>query len=141
MTYILYNVCHKNTIRRVSGGVLDHIVMLLSVPSCYTGAMEKEIIAAMVASLPPSIPGDLPKDQEMWEEIDGGATLFVTRSLLPGPGNEELIALSVKGEPSERHRVITEFIAVFGPPALPVTYSEQPVTIEIATWLVVNPYS
>ncbi len=79
--------------------------------------MEREIISTSVANLPPSTIGEIQQDHEIWEEIDGGAKLMVTRHILPTPNRDELIALSVSGEPSERQRVIDEFSEVFGEPA------------------------
>lgn len=102
--------------------------------------MEREIIAAMVASLSPTYFGELPTADEIWEEVDGGAILSVARNILPGlEENKEFISLSVKGDPDERHRVLDEFVAVFGPPVSPIMYSDDPKALEIAAWRVYNP--
>lgn len=97
--------------------------------------MEREIISSSVASLPPSIIGEIQEDHEIWEEIDGGAKLMVTRHILPTPNRDELISLSVSGEPHERQRVIDEFTEVFGEPAQITQQPQLQNHIDMVAWI------
>ncbi len=79
--------------------------------------MEREIIEAMVLSLPRSEMGTIQEDHEIWEETDGEAYFTVTRHWLPIPGKAtevEAIAATISGPPEERRRIVTEFTEVFG---------------------------
>ena len=97
--------------------------------------MEREIIKSAVASVPKSELGKIPRDDEIWVEYDGGAKLIVSRHTLATPNRDEIISLGVSGEPNERHRVLREFIEVYGPP-IASTYSREPNGVEYQTWLV-----
>lgn len=97
--------------------------------------MEREIISVSVASLPLSEIGSIQQDHEIWEEIDGGAKLMVTRHILPTPKRDEIISLSVSGVPSERQRVIREFAKVFGEPIDASLHLESLEHVDMVTWL------
>jgi len=97
--------------------------------------MERAIIESTVASIPHSQVGEIQQDHEIWEEQDGGAKLMVTRHIISVRDRYEMISLSVSGEPSERHRVIREFIDVFGRPFEPVLYSSRLDVIDVIVWL------
>ena len=97
--------------------------------------MEREIIESSVAGIPTSQIGEIQRDNEIWEEYDGGAKLMVTRHTLATPNHDEIISLSVSGEPNERMRVLQEFIEVYGLP-IESTYSGEPNSVEYQTWLV-----
>ena len=96
--------------------------------------MEREIIKSAVASVPTSEIGEIQRDNEIWEEYDGGAKLMVTRHTLATPNRDEIISLSVSGEPNERQRVLQEFIEIYGLP-IELTYSVEPDAVEYQTWL------
>ncbi|MDB5160077.1 MAG: hypothetical protein JWO99_340 [Candidatus Saccharibacteria bacterium] len=110
--------------------------MHLSVHYARIEPMEREIIEASVAGLPKSKLGEIQRDHEIWEEYDGGAKIMVTRHVLPTPQKDEIISLSVSGEPTERHRVIKEFIAIYGRPVEVSSYSQNPEELEIIIWLI-----
>lgn len=79
--------------------------------------MEREIIEAMVHSLPISEMGVAAEDHEIWEETDGDAYFTVTRHWLTVPNTEikyEVVALTVSGPPNERRRIVREFTDIFG---------------------------
>ncbi|MEO5499365.1 MAG: hypothetical protein ABIR46_02615 [Candidatus Saccharimonadales bacterium] len=97
--------------------------------------MEKEIISSVVASLPESKLGEIPKDHEIWEETDGGAELKVTRHILLTPDRYEFLSLSVSGEPSERQRVVREFVEVFGEPFDKVLHPDLLDYVEVVSWI------
>lgn len=97
--------------------------------------MEKEIISSSVASLPKSEIGKTPLDYEIWEEVDGGARLMVTRHTLPTPYSDELISLSVSGVPNERKRVVSEFTAVFGEPIESDLSPDIDDYVEMVSWI------
>lgn len=97
--------------------------------------MEKEIISSAVASLAFSRLGEVPEDHEIWEEVDGGAKLMVTRHILPMQTRVELLSLSVSGDPSERQRVVSEFIAVFGEPIESDLAPDLDNYVEAVSWI------
>ena len=79
--------------------------------------MDRPIIEAMIASLPVSEMGRIAEDHEIWEEIDGGAFLTVTRHILTSTESgieHEVVALQISGPLDERFRVISEFVDVLG---------------------------
>ena len=79
--------------------------------------MEGPVIEAMTTLLRYSEIGNVPEEDQVWEEIDGGACIAVTRHLHTSNDDGrvyEMIVLQVSGEQSERRRVMNEFYQVFG---------------------------
>jgi|GEM_PF-1019977 len=97
--------------------------------------MEKEIISSMTASLPEGIIGCEQSDSDVWNEIDGLATLRVTRQKLPTDEGLDLglVTLSVSGPSVERMRVTTEFSQVFGNPCAHEIDTDD--SIDVAVWV------
>ncbi len=98
--------------------------------------MEREIIKSTVESLPYSTIGEVQQDHEIWEEFDGGAKVTVTRHYLPTPNRDSIVAMTVSGEASERHRVEREFIEVFGDPVYPIDETEADDYVCTVAWFV-----
>lgn len=99
--------------------------------------MEREKIINNTLDLPQIEAGTVASDDEIWEEDDGGAHFKVTKEYATAYGIEVVMyIMSVSGAEEERHRVITEFIDVFGKPATENTVKATSGPIDFISWLV-----
>jgi len=101
--------------------------------------MDRSTIETMAAFIPPSELGGIARDEEIWEEDDGGAHLKVTRHILPDlPVEIEVLSMSVTGRVAERRRVIGEFNEVFGEPASG-DIKDDSEYVDVVMWIVSQP--
>jgi len=98
--------------------------------------MEKEIIESWAASVPLSNLGEVQANEEIWEEQDGGAHFKLTRHRLPLPSKQEVIGMSISGDPLDRKRVIQDFKAVLGPIENGDISLKDPHHVDVIVWLV-----